>query len=848
MKKLSHLALLFCGLVWCLILFPHAVKAAGTLTPTAQNNLSVTLKRTSDFVPTSDGYMRVFCKSSSVAIEYYDNDLQIKSRKEVAMELPIWGGFYAGSDGYYLVEGQNNTAEDNSAEVIRVIRYDTNWKRNGAASITSNPQLFGGEVRYPFNVGCVEMTESNGKLYIVTGHQGYVDPDINQGHQGFLMIEVDQSTMKGKIVECDLWHSFAQYIKSHNSYLYVLEQSEGSRCTKLTRYDTATFDSTTINLLSYGGSRTSTWAVACYASVDGMALSSDNVLCIGTSIDQSKYDEVNENTSHNIYLTVTPMSDFSKEATKVIQLTNYTGDGKSFLGVKITKITDNRFMVSWEEYTTETGKYTGDDNLSSSTLHYLFIDGKGNVIGKNFTASAPISNCQPVVKDSKVVYYASDANTLNFYTIDSQNGSVSKKPYHIAGENATWNFSNGVLTISGQGVLSISTDTDYRTPISSTQYWFTYSSGSVWSSIKDQVKKIVIKSGITSISEGAFKYLPNLQEVEIENGLKTIEKEAFAENEALEKITIPASVTNIGEDIVWTGSYWTYNNAHVTYATIYAPHDSYAIQYAKKNSISYCIDLSGASVTGLNQTYTYAGSPVTPVPTVSLGNTKLKINTDFKVTYTNNQKSGTATLKIEGIGNYQGAVTRTFQITEPPKTATPTPVPSSNNTPKTIRDSKYVYAVNKSGKTVTLKKPRSKNITTLNVPSYVKYKGTKYKVVSIYNGAFKNCRNLKTATIAGNITTIGSGAFQGCTSLRTLKIGSKVTVIKDKAFYGCQSLTSVTISTTRLSSKNLGKNVFTKAGKNNYAKLKIKVPKSRYSKYRKLLKNIGLSAKATVTR
>ncbi|MFR5149252.1 MAG: hypothetical protein ACLTER_06740 [Ruminococcus sp.] len=69
------------------------------------------------------------------------------------MELPLWGGFYAGSDGYYLVEGQNNTAEDNSAEVIRVIRYDTNWNRSGAASITSNPDLFGGEVRYPFDYG-----------------------------------------------------------------------------------------------------------------------------------------------------------------------------------------------------------------------------------------------------------------------------------------------------------------------------------------------------------------------------------------------------------------------------------------------------------------------------------------------------------------------------------------------------------------------------------------------------------------------------------------------------------------------------------------------------------------------
>ena len=138
-----------------------------------------------------------------------------------------------------------------------------------------------------------------------------------------------------------------QYIKSNSSYLYVLEQSEGSRRTQLSRYDSTTLEKKTIELLSYGGSRTSVWALPCYASVDGMAVSSDNVLCIGTTIDQSKYDNVANDSSipHNIYLTVTPTSSFSEEATSLRYLTNYTGDGKSFLGVKITKITDDRFMI-----------------------------------------------------------------------------------------------------------------------------------------------------------------------------------------------------------------------------------------------------------------------------------------------------------------------------------------------------------------------------------------------------------------------------------------------------------------------------------------------------------------------
>ena len=109
--------------------------------------------------------------------------------------------------------------------------------------------------------------------------------------------------MTGKIVSCDLWHSFAQYIKSQSSYLYVLEQSEGSRCTKLSRYDSTTLDEKTIELLPYGGSRTSVWALNCYASVDGMAVSATECTVYRNDHRPVQYDNVTSDTPHNIYLT-----------------------------------------------------------------------------------------------------------------------------------------------------------------------------------------------------------------------------------------------------------------------------------------------------------------------------------------------------------------------------------------------------------------------------------------------------------------------------------------------------------------------------------------------------------------
>ncbi|MDE6111597.1 MAG: leucine-rich repeat domain-containing protein [Eubacterium sp.] len=587
MKKIIATLLALCCFVSTLTLSINTAEAATNLLPTACDNLNIGLRSKSSLVATSDGYMRVFYDGNKIGIESYDNSFNIKSKKFIDMELPLWGGFFAGSDAYYLVEGQSNTAESDSAEVIRVIKYDTNWNKKGTAKITGNAKLSGAEVRYPFDTGCVEMTEYNGTLYIATGHQGYVDSTYKQGHQGMLLISVNEASMTGAIVDCDFWHSFAQYIDHTNSDLYLLEQSEGSRCTALTKYNIDNLNSKTISVLGYGGHRTSAWAVACYASVNGIALSSDNVLSIGTSIDQSKYDSVTSSMAHNIYLTVTPMSNFSTDATTVKWFTNYEGDGKSFFGTKITKINNNRFLISWEEFDTSQTAST-DDTLSGSILHYMFIDGNGNKIGKEFTAAAPISDCQPIVKGSKVVYCASNANMVNFYSIDAQTGNFTKKTYRVAGENATWALNNNVLTISGTGDISIDPEALYRGPISSTSKMVSYSSSdNAWKPISENVKKLVVSKGITGIPENEFAYFKNLQEAELASGVKSIGAKAFYSCDALSKITIPASVTSIGEDILWTGAYWISDESHVVRATIYGNKNSTAEKYAQANNIKF---------------------------------------------------------------------------------------------------------------------------------------------------------------------------------------------------------------------------------------------------------------------
>ena len=59
--------------------------------------------------------------------------------------------------------------------------------------------------------------------------------------------------------------------------------------------------------------------------------------------------------------------------------------------------------------------------------------------------------------------------------------------------------------------------------------------------------------------------------------------------------------------------------------------------------------------------------------------------------------------------------------------------------------------------------------------------------------AFPNCDGLTSITIGDSVTSIGSEAFRGCSGLTSVTIGNGVTSIGNYAFYGCSGLTSITI-------------------------------------------------------
>ena len=122
-------------------------------------------------------------------IEDYDDEFYFQSARELPMELPIWGGFFAGEDYNFVAYGQSNRQESGSQEVIRIVKYSKDWQRLGDCRIT------GANTTVPFDAGSLRWAEYGGMLYIRTCHEMYASPDgIN--HQANVTLQIQESGMR----------------------------------------------------------------------------------------------------------------------------------------------------------------------------------------------------------------------------------------------------------------------------------------------------------------------------------------------------------------------------------------------------------------------------------------------------------------------------------------------------------------------------------------------------------------------------------------------------------------------------------------------------------------------------
>ena len=343
-----------------------------------------------------------------VLVETYDSAGALRDSKTINKELSYLGGFFSGAEYNYMVFGQSNLQEDDSAEVLRIVKYSKDFKRLQSASVC------GANTYIPFDAGSLRMAEADGKLYVYTCHEMYDEGDglHHQANMTFVIKEADMTIEDSYYDVMNIGygyvsHSFNQFIQADDSYVYRVDHGDAyPRGISLTRCkigDAITNVAYTIPFEIEGMTGFNYTGV----SVGGFELSSDTCLIAGNSIPQG--EDYNENyDQRNIFLTVT---DKDLNHTDTIWLTDYTeGSGITVNTPHLVKLGDDQFLLMWEEYNQSTG---------NTAAKMLALDGYGNLASDIVRTNMRLSDCHPIMcSDGYVRWYQSDGNRTVLYKID----------------------------------------------------------------------------------------------------------------------------------------------------------------------------------------------------------------------------------------------------------------------------------------------------------------------------------------------------------------------------------------------------------------------------------------------
>ena len=345
--------------------------------------------------------------------------------------------------------------------------------------------------------------------------------------------------------------------------------------------------------------------------------------------------------------------------------------------------------------------------------------------------------------------------------------------------------------------------------------------------------KIDIPAGLKQIESATFCNT-GLTSVTLHEGLTKIEDWAFHDCLKLKKIRIPKSVTDIGElalgirynmgngaEEVIPGGFtvegYTGSAAERYVKRIHQFENLYHVFFTDVKFVSIggqtaaVTNISKAKISAL-KTRAFTGKPLTQALTITYGGKKLVNGRDYTLTWKNNKNIGIASVTIKGKGKYNGSVTKKFRITV------------QKNAVYTVSRLKYkISSADTSGKgTVVFTGATDKAARkALTIPTTVKIGGKSFRV-----------------------TAIGTSAMSGAKKLTTVKIGANIMTVGAKAFYGCSKLSNVTIFGTKLTTAKTGANAF----KGIRSNCRFKVPASRVSAYKKLLRAKGAGPKIIVTK
>lgn len=340
------------------------------------------------------GYQMVVYKDK-LYIEQYDKQWNRLWSKTLELELPIWGGYYCGTDYNFVVCGQNrNGADDNGGEVYRIIKYDKDFKRIASCSLKSNESY----TIIPFDAGEVSIDENYTDLVVYTSRLRL------DGHQSNIRITIDKEnmTLKERIgvnafPEIHVSHSFRQIVRYDNDKLVYADLSDGYPHRSI-YLQSAYVNSPMLEIEGDDGDNVTN------ADLTGLGISDDTYIVTGTYL---------HNNINNVYVSCVSKATGEVTGTWITDCNVYNSN--IAYAPRIIQISDNRYVLMW-------GTQAGVD--------YIIMDKNTTVLsGKKSIIGARITDCEPVYADGNIIWvtYIKGKMTVNKINDFGETGSYSPK-------------------------------------------------------------------------------------------------------------------------------------------------------------------------------------------------------------------------------------------------------------------------------------------------------------------------------------------------------------------------------------------------------------------------------------
>ena len=420
-------------------------------------------------------YMRVQSGAieGKLLVEYYSSDFEPLSTKLIDNELPVFGAFYDSGDNYYVLSGQENPKQNDSLEVFRITKYDKNWNKIKSCG------LYGANTTVPFDAGSARMTHSGDHLLVRTCHEMYKSSDGNN-HQSNVTIEVDMPSMTitdsyTGIMNVDygyVSHSFNQFIKTDGNHIVALDHGDAHpRSAVLVKYNS---DFTTGKFFPSYFEQVSNIDVVTYpeytsghynytgAAIGGFDVSSSSYIVAQSTVD---LDYINTSETRNVYVSAVS-KDLSTN--KLNKITSYAEGTDSASAPQLVKINNNSFLLLWAR----------DTKVSCVKLN-----ADGTVNGSIHTFEGSLSDCQPVVKNGRAVWYVYDKNNVTFNSLNLSNLDDIKTVDVKTGHDYETKYASKTDGTVTQTCKSCGYVNKFTVPTATTVYWRTDLSNTTFSSV-----------------------------------------------------------------------------------------------------------------------------------------------------------------------------------------------------------------------------------------------------------------------------------------------------------------------------------------------------------------------------